>query len=196
MRYEALQALVASGRSYSVEQAKAVLVRKNPAPTGIGLFAMNQADTEGEAALDRYSKKFFDNLTIAQLEEEERSEIFDQNAYFALIRRDFRLRGDDLRKAVANQFVDRFESLLEEMARRYGTMTDLVEKTRSLGKYLRSRFTREGLDIICSRFDAADLPLVRSMLASGSVDYSVQDLRYLAKFVSVRPRPSGSRLTV
>lgn len=182
VRYEALQALVASGRSYSIEQAKAVFVRKSPTSRGFGLSAMSQTDAEGEAVLARYTEQFFDRLTVAQLEEEVRSEIFDQNAYFALIRRDFRLRGDDLRKAVANQFVDRFESLLEEMATRYGPLNDLIEKTRSLGEYLRSRFTREGLDIICSRLDAADLPLVRSMLASGSADYSAADLRYLAKF--------------
>lgn len=182
VRYEALQALIASGRSYSVEQARAVLVRKNPTPKGLGLFAMSQADTEGEAALERYSAQFFNNLSTAQLEKEERFEIFNQNAYFTLIGRNFRSRGDDLRKAVANQFVDRFESLLEEMARRHGAVTDVVEKTRSLGKHLRSGFTREGLDIICRRLDAADLPLVRSMLASGSVDYSAADLMYLAKF--------------
>lgn len=181
VRYAALRALVASGRSYSVEQAKAVLVRNNPPPTGLALLAMSPTDTEGEVALEHYTEQFYDSLTVAQLEEG-RSEIFDQNAYFALIRRDFRLRGDDLRKAVANQFVDRFESLLEEMTKRYGTLTDLIEKTRSLGKYLRSRFTREGLDIICSRLDAADLSLVRTMLASGSVDYSATDLQYLAKF--------------
>lgn len=182
VRHEALQALVASGRSYSVEQAKAVLVRKNPAPAGLGLFALSQADTEGEAALDRYTEQFFNRLTVAQLEEEDLSSIFDQNAFFALSRRDFRRRGDDLRKAVANHFVDRFESLLEEMAKRFGKVPDLLEKTRSLGKHLRSRFTREGMDIICNRLDAADLPLVRSMLGSGSLDYSAADLRYLAKF--------------
>lgn len=182
VRYEALQTLVASGRNYSVEQAKAVLVRKNPGRAGLGLFAMGQADTEGEAALDRYTKQFYSRLSIAQLEEEDLSSIFNQDAFFALIRRDFKRRGDALRTAVANQFVDRFESLLEEMAKRYGTSTDLLEKTRSLEKHLRSRFTREGMDIICSRLDVADLPLVRSMLASGSLDYSAADLRYLEKF--------------
>lgn len=182
VRYAALRALVSGGRRYSVEQAKAILVRSNPPPTGLGLLAMSRTDTEGEAVLERYIAQFFDSLSVPQLEEEERSAIFDQNAYFALIRRDFRLRGDDLRKAVANQFVDRFESLLVEMAKRYGTQTDLVEKTRSFGKHLRSRFTREGLDIICRKLDATDLPLVRTVLASGRVDYSAADLQYLAKF--------------
>ena len=182
MRYAALRALVESGRSYSVEQAKAALVRNNPARTGLASFANSQADTEGEAVLERYTEQLFDSLTVAQLEEEDRSAIFDQNAYFALVRRDFRLRGDDLRKAVANQFVDRFELLLEEVTKRYGALTDFVEKTRSLGKHLRSSFTREGLDFICSRLDASDLPLVRTMLARGSVDYSAADLQYLAKF--------------
>jgi hypothetical protein len=182
VRFAALRALVESGRSYSVEQAKAILVRNNPAPKGLGLFAMHQTDTEGEVALDRYTELYFDGLTVAQLEEEERLAIVDLNAYFALIRREFKLRGDDLRKAVANQFVDHFESTLEELAKRHGTQADLVERVRALGKHLRSRFTREGLDIICRRFDSADLSLVRTMLVSGKVDYSAADLRYLEKF--------------
>lgn len=182
VRYEALEALVQSGRSYSVEQARAVLVQKSPTPTGRGLLAISQADTKGEVVLARYTGQFSDRLTDAELEEKARSEIFDQTAYFALIRRDFRHRGDELRKAIANQFVDRFELLLEEMTKRYGTATDLIEKTRSLGKHLRSKFTREGLDIICGRLEATDLPLVRTMLKSGSVDYSAADLQYLAKF--------------
>lgn len=182
VRYEALQALVSSGRSYSVKQAEAVLIRKNPAPTGLVLFASRKADTEGEAVLARYTEQVFDNLPVEQLEEESRSNIFDQNAYFALVRRDFRHRGDDLRKAVENQFVDRFGVLLEEMSKRHGGQTDLIEKTRSLGKHLRGDFTREGLNIICRRLDAADLALVRTLLFKGTLDYSPTDLRYLAKF--------------
>jgi hypothetical protein len=180
VRFEALQALVETGRTYTVEQAKGVLVRKNAAQRG--LLTLSQTDTEGEAVLERYTEQFIDSLPDAQLEEESRSAIFDQNAYFTLIRRNFRLRGDELRQTVANEFVDRFELLLEEMARRYGAQGDHVERIRSLGKYLRSRFTRQGLDIITSRLDAKDLPLVRSMLQSGSLDYSAADLRYLAKF--------------
>ena len=182
LRYEALQALVASGHRYSIEQAKAVLVRKRPAPTSLGFFSMGQTDTEGEAVLDRYSEQVFDGLAVAQLEEEAQSEIFDQNAYFALVRRDFKSHGDDLRKAVANQFVDRFEALLIKMIERHETRVDLIEKTRSLENFLRGKFTREGLDIICNKLDAVDLQLVRSMLASESIYYSAGDLRYLAKF--------------
>lgn len=181
VRYAALRTLVASGRSFTVEQAKAVLVRQS-SNAGHGLLAMSQTDTEGETFLERYVAQGFDGLSVAQLEEEERSTIFNQNAYFALIRRDFKLRGDDLRKAVANQFIDRFESLMEDMNKRYGPATDLIEKTRALGPYLRKRFTREGLDLICKRFEAADLPLVRNMVSSGSVDYSFADLQYFERF--------------
>lgn len=190
VRFEALQSLVASGRSYSIDQARTVLVRKSPALTGLASFAMNQTDAEGEAVLERYTEQFFDSLTTAQLkEEEDRWGVINQNAYFALIRRDFKHRGDDLRRAVVNHFVDRFESLLEEMDRQYGTQTDLIEKTRSLEEYLRGKFTRKGLDIICSRLDSTDLPLVRSMLEGGDIDYSAADLRYLAKFGQWRDIP-------
>jgi hypothetical protein len=182
VRYVALRALVASGRNYSLEQAKAALVRKNASQTGLGLFPFSQFDSEGEEALEHYTEQLYGTVALTQLEEEERSAIFDQSAYFALIRRDFKRRGDDLRKTVANQFVNRFESLLEEMGKRYGAQTDLIEKTRSLGKSLRRRFTREGLNIIVNRLDPGDLSLVRAMLASGSVDYSAADLAYLAKF--------------
>jgi hypothetical protein len=143
---------------------------------------LSQTDTEGEAVLAQYTRQFFDSLTVAQLEEADRAAIFDQNAYFALIRRDFKSRGDDLRKAVANEFADRFEALLGEMGKRYGAQADLVERIRALGKNLRSKFTREGLDIICHKLDVIDLPLVRTMLARGSLEYSAADLRYLAKF--------------
>lgn len=181
VRYQALLALVASGRSYSVEQAKNVLVQKPSAPTGLGLFATNMTDTEGEAVLERFTEQLYARRLVAQLEEENLSSIFDQNAYFSLIRRDFKRRGNDLRRAVANQFIDRFESLLEEMARQFGTGTDIIEKTRSLGKYLRSRFTREGLDLICSKFDAADLPLIRTALVNDGIAYSEAALQYLEK---------------
>jgi hypothetical protein len=177
VRYEALQALIASGRSYSTEQAKAILVRKSQTGGGLSMHS----DAEGEAAFERYTKRYFDALTIAQLEED-RLTIFDQNAYFALIRRDFKSRGDDLRSAVVNRFEERFKRLLEEMVKRHGMPTDFFEQTRQLDKYLRSKFTREGLDIICSKLDVADLQLVRLMLASGDVDYSDVDLKYLAKY--------------
>jgi HEAT repeat protein len=64
VRYEAMQALIAIGRSYSVEQARAVLVRKSPNATGLGLFALSQTDTEGEAVLAQYTRQFFDSLTV------------------------------------------------------------------------------------------------------------------------------------
>jgi hypothetical protein len=201
VRYEALQALVAGGRPYSLEQARAALVRS---PSGLEFYSGSQTDTVGEAALARYTEQYFECLTTAQLEEEERSAIFDQFAYFALARRDFRLRGDDLRKAVANRFVDRFESLLEEMTKRLGMQTELFEKIRSLGQYLRNKFTREGLSIICNRLEVADLPLVRKMLMDGDVDYATTDLRYLAKFgqwcdiplvIASLDRPDSTRRT-
>jgi Domain of unknown function (DUF4062) len=182
VRYEALQALIASGRGYSIEQAKSVLVRKNANATGLGLFAIGKTAMEGEFFLERYKRQYFDMLTDVQLDEEDRSAIFDQNAYFALIRRDFKSRGDDLRKAVANQFVERFDALLDRLAKRFSGQTDLLEKTRSLEAHLRQNFTREGLDIICNKLNPDDLPLVRSILTVGDLEYSSADLLYLAKF--------------
>ena len=182
VRFEALQALVTGGRNYSIDQAKDVLVRKGRNTTASGFLAMSQTDRDGEVMLERYAEQHFDSLPNAELKENATRAIFDQNAYFALVRRDFRLRGDDLRKAVDNDFVDRFDLLLQGMVNQYGIQTDLIEKIRSLAQYLRSKFTREGLEIICGRLDPNDLPLVRSKLESNDISYSAEDLRYLAKF--------------
>lgn len=182
VRYEAMQALIEGGRSFSIEEAMGVLIRKDQTPTGLIQFAMSNTDSEGEAFFERYKRQLLDTLPGARLEEEGRSAIFDQDAYLAQIRRDFKLRGDDLRKAVSNHFVDRFGALLDRLAKSFSGQTDLIEKTRSLEAHLRRQFTREGLDMICNKLYPTDLPLVRSMLTAGDVDYSSVDLLYLAKF--------------
>jgi hypothetical protein len=181
VRYEAMQALISVGRNYSIEQAKAILVRKRPTGPRLGLSDVRQVGIEGEALLERYIEKFFDTLTVAQLANKDRIAIFDQHAYFALVRRDFRLRGDDLRKAVLNEFVERFEAILEAIGKRFEEKSELAGKTRSLSNHLRREFTQEGLEIICRKLELKDLPLVRTMLARDGLGYSVAYLNYLAK---------------
>lgn len=182
VRFLALRILVESGRSYSLDQAKAILVPNKSVKTGLGLSAPGYTDAAGEAAFERYRDLFFGLLTIEQLEAQAQLVSVDQGAYFALVKRDFRRHGDDLRRAVANLFESRFLFLLEEMERRYGAQAGLIDNFRSLEEFLCKKFSRVGLDVICKRLDPADLALVRTSLASGKLDYSSADLKYLAKF--------------
>ena len=72
--------------------------------------------------------------------------------------------------------------MLDRLAKRFSGQTELLENTRSLGAHLRQKFTREGLNIVCNKLNPADLPLVRSILTAGDIEYSSADLLYLAKF--------------
>lgn len=182
IRFTALKALEDSGQRFSVKQARAILVRSKTSVTGFSLLTMGQKDFEGEATFERFVEHFYDSQSLAQLEEEADTDIFEQNAYFALLRRDFKVRGDDLRKAVSNHFVERFEFLLQEMAGQFAASNELIERTRLLGPHLRDMFTRAGLTIICSRGKQADLSLVRRILLSEKLSYSPVDLNYLAKY--------------
>lgn len=184
VRLEALTTLVAGGKSYSLGEARGILVKSNAnATSGI------RTDSDGEEALALYTEKHYNRLDLAALEEIAKAEIFDQDAFFALARRRYKTYWKDLRDAVLDGFADRFERAMDDMARRYGLITETLEKTRSLGQYLRKRFTRQGLNLICGSMDAADLPLVREVLAREETEYCSVDAEYLAKFGQWRDIP-------
>ncbi len=182
VRFEALQVLVKNGRIYSIDQAKSILIQSNTGTRGLGLLALSQTDTVGELFFERFEREYFDSLTVAQLEDIDRSGTPDQSAFFALVRRNFKKQGNELRVAVSNQFLDRFDAFMVGLTSKFPGQIELLEKARTLETYLRPKFTREGLDIVCEKLDPADLPLVRSILAGTKIPYSSLDLAYLAKF--------------
>lgn len=181
VRYLALQGLVASGRSFSLAEAKAVLVRQKETSGGFFRYT-TYVESEGEANYEHFVLRSFDRVPTGELEENEIGTYLDQRAYLTLARREFRSRGDKLRRDVANRFVDRYEVLMGMLTTRFAGETTLIEEARSLGNHLRRSFTREGLDIICGQLDPADLPLVRSTLVDVSLYFSTLELQYIAKF--------------
>lgn len=177
VRYEGIQGLVDAGRTFSIDQAKKLLIK----PVSRGLLSWGQAkDVTGEALFEMFSRELTKNLPKAQLETEADTEIFDQNAFFALVLKDYKNKKVELQDAIRDGFEKRYERLLSGVVARLGA-SETTEKIRALGKTLCKTYTRQALDIICRKQDKEDLPFVRSLLEGGLVGNSTVDFQYLGK---------------
>jgi hypothetical protein len=177
VRYEGIQGLVQAGRAFSIDQAKEFLVK----PVSRGLLTWGQAkDADGDALFEIFSRDLTWNLPKAQLESEADTEIFDQNAFFALVLKDYKNKKIELQAAIRDGFEKRYDLLLSGIVARLGA-SEITEKIRALGKSLCVTYTRQALDIICHKQDKKDLPFVRSILEAGIVGNSTADFQYLGK---------------
>jgi hypothetical protein len=182
VRYEALKSLIVKGRIFSDAEAKKVLV-KEVQRTGFGLLGAAGALDSGETCWSHFKLQRLSSLSDKELEAVVVADLmFDRDPYFILAERHFKRRGENLRRAVDNQFKEEFSQTLHSMNESFGEHADLLEKTRSLEDFLRKEFTRKGLDIICRKAKPCDLGRVRLTLKSGFVNYSAADIEYLRKF--------------
>lgn len=203
VRFEALLALFHSGRQFSDNDAKRILVKPKGYQYGGLLGAYGATDSEGEAYWDQFREQRMAAMANSDLEEVATdSPIFDRTAQFLLAERQFAKFGDSLRTTVDDNFKTELEKELEELARRSGRESESVEKIRYLEEHLRKKFTRAGLDIICRKGEPQDLKRVRNILRSGFVNYSEIDIAYLHKngewddvslIIAMLDRPSSSR---
>lgn len=174
VRYIAITALFKSGRAFSEEQAKAALVRQ----TGGILFG----GTVGDKQLARFKQTSLARKTDVELESlSAGASVFDRSARLTLLKRHFATRHDELVQLIENRFKDDFDKSLADMTARYGEENQLVKETKELEEFVRKRFTREALDIICSVGTAEHLGLVRRTIKSDFVDYSPLDVDFLKK---------------
>jgi hypothetical protein len=182
VRFQALRVLAETGKSFSDEQAKAILVK--PTRTGLGLLSLASAsDSVGEGCWKRFRRERMLSMTIPELTKLIQGEtIFERDAKFALIDREFQARGDALRASVDDRFKFEFSEALNDMARRLGAENDVVKKIKSLEEHLTKEFTRLALDIICRKNSPRDLGRIRAVLKSDFVAYSDADIEYLRKF--------------
>lgn len=177
MRYEAVQCLLKAGRELSVDHVQKILIRpvsKDSIPLG------RQRDAAGEALFELFQRNLVMKLPITQLESDADTEIFDQNAFFALTLKNYATRKSELLSAIQDGFAERFTLLLDGIVERLGA-SETTERIRSLGQTLCEVYTRQGLDIVCNKLDKQDLPFVRSVLEKGAVSCSSADFRYLAR---------------
>lgn len=178
LRYEALQSLIKSGRSYSEADARAILIKQRGLRGLFGLGAVRSR--EGEEQWDDFTRQRLRGLSDKELEVLT-SGIFDQEAYFILVERQFATRSNELRGAIDNQFKQRFQELLQTLER-ITADSKTLETTRSLEDHLRKKYMRLALDVVARKAKVEDLTRVRTALRNGHVEYSVVDAEYLRKF--------------
>ncbi|MBR2118079.1 MAG: hypothetical protein V4458_09485 [Pseudomonadota bacterium] len=195
IRLDAIFASMKLGKAFSTNEARQILVKPQP---GI-LFG--SSDREGEKNLERFRERTLASLSKSALDDLVKDiSIFDMSAYFARARMHFGAYGADLRKVIADRFKDFFESHIEKMSK--VSSSDTIQKTRSIEDRMRKELTRKAVDVLCSKFHASDLALVRSVLQSDFIDYSACDIEYLKKFgewddiplvIAIAKKPDYSR---
>lgn len=180
VRLEALLSLIKSGRQFSNEEARRILVR--PRSTGVLGLGGGGRDEEGIEEYETFRSLRLGNLTKPELDEVVQSaSVLDKAPYFARAEKFFEECGGELRASVADRFVKFFGDTLSRMANS-GWTEGQIQQASSLGEFIRKQMTRQGLDIICKKASKEDLELVRTVLKSGSVPYSQHDIEFLQKF--------------
>lgn len=182
VRYEALKSLIDNGRTFSDEEAKKVLI-KQAQNRGLGLISQGISDSAGEACWSHFQLQRLCSLADKELEAAEVTDlIFDQDPHFILAERQFKRRGEYLRRSVDDQFKEAFSQALHKKTKQFGEHADLLDKIRSLEDYVRKELTRKGLDVICRKAEPCDLGRVRLALKCGFVNHSNADVEYLRRF--------------
>jgi hypothetical protein len=182
VRFAALKAFLQPGRNFTVDEAKKALVK----PQQNYSLLFGGSDIAGEKCWKQFRNERFERMTNRELEEAASGwSVYDPDAYFALVRREFPSRGNDLRQSVADRYnseflkhikyIEHIESLAEEA-------DGLVENTKRVEKSVRENLTREALDVICERGDCGDLGLVREVLKDDSIAFSHDVVEYLRRF--------------
>lgn len=182
VRYEALRSLVDNGRIFSNEEVKNVLIKKVQRK-GLGLLAMGASDSAGDAFWTHFQLHRLRSLPDKELEAAAIADlIFDQDPHFVLAERKFKRSGEDLRRAIDDQYKEKFSQAYHSYAEKFREQTDLLDKIRSLENVIRKELTRKGLDVICRRAERSDLGRVRLALKSGFIGYAAVDIEYLSRF--------------
>lgn len=181
VRCEALKSLVDSGRMFPEAEAKTILI-KPAAGTGIA-SPFGASDPDGEACWAHFRQLRLRSFKDKELEELASDDPFlDPVPRLILVTRQFKKHGDDLRKAVGDQYRVEFAKWLDDVKVKFTGNADFLQKARSLEDFIRKDLTRKSLDVICQKAERRDLRLVREVLKSGFVDYSDSDIQYLRQF--------------
>jgi len=181
IRYEALKSLINVGRSFSDIEAHKIIVKENE-QIGLGLMSAGTLDS-GDTHWSHFQLHRLRSLDDRELEVAViKDSIFNRDPQFILAERQFKRRGEDLRRCIDNQYKEEFSRTLNKKIKQNELNLELIATIRKLEKFLRANFTRTGLDIICRKAESCDLGRVRLTLKSGFVVPSLLDIEYLRKF--------------
>jgi hypothetical protein len=178
VRLLAIKTLMQSGKTYSEEEGRKILVRQ-----AAGGLLGHTGMTLGDAQFTAFQRLVRASKSEGELEElVKRASIFDRSAERALLERRFAKDGATLFTLIDDRYKQAFASELAEMTARYGEESQLVKDTKGLEDYVRGGFVRDALDIVLRKSDAKGLPFVRKHLADSSLAYSDHDLEYLGRY--------------
>ena len=173
IRNEAIAVLLKLGRSFTEEEVKKILIGEgDPYKKGEEFFARYQLESLKRFSEGELSKKV------------ERSLMFNDAAYFARVEKYFAKHVKELRRDID----DTFKAYFEEKIRRIKTLFSSAGKDfsdteyRDIEDFLRRRFTRQGLDILCKAGKREDLQRIRGNLQGGYAGTSRADAKYLGKY--------------
>ena len=173
VRLEAIKALNSRARSFSRDEVKDILLKKD------------ESDRAGRVHYDRYIYDDLLNLNESQLSTmvNTTSKIYDDAAYFARAERFFNKYGDKLRTDIDEKFQTYFRNIVARMASSFSPpfSTEFSELFEDIEDDYRKRLTRTALDILCDTGDKEDLERIRSNLTEGYAGPSSGDAAYLAK---------------
>lgn len=184
VRREAVAALFKLGKPLIEEEIKKILVPPPKQPSS-GLVGLANSDKAGEEIFQQYQLDALKRLSEAELEKRVgASLIYDYATYVALVERYFKNRADELRRDVDDRFSAYFEERIRRMEATFGdnaATQDLVKNTRDLEGYLRKKFTRQGLNVLCTAQKPEDLQRIRANLRDGYADASKLDATFLGR---------------
>lgn len=191
VRFEAMLSLQQIGTPLSEREVGDILVPTGRQKSGGGLLQMslNFRDQElGRDILTNYKVEKIWNLSEKELSNRvENSILYDVDAYFVRAERYFSKYGEDLRRAVDDQF----QSYIKDERRRTQNVlgasvqtAKLLTESSELEEFRRKKLTRRGLDILCRAGGEDDSTRIRTNLRSEWAGMSPQDATFLTKFGS------------
>lgn len=155
-----------------------ILEKHKRLQSGLG-FSPGGFDLEGYRAFQKVKSERLGRRPAAQLQAMiDNNETDSDFVYFALARREFDTRINELRF----NFDDRFLTYYEKQLGAPPVGKDALESHKSLSDHYRKKYLREALDLLIARPSLEDLMRIRIAIDDGAVDISSNDIDYLKKF--------------
>jgi len=179
VRYEAISELADRGLHFSEEEAKAILSAEPPKWAPWSPWGAD--DVSSDVYLERFMYERLRQKPDSEIELMAAEESpLDRDAKFIFEERHFVRFGDAVRRAVDDEYQEEFSRILAGFQEQFPG-NEIVNKLRNLEGHLRKKFTRQGLDILCRKRNAADLGRIRRAVAGSFAEHSDCDIEYLKK---------------
>lgn len=178
--FAGISSLAEAGRVLSESEAKAMFAKVSKPNL---LVRPGSMDSYAEKLYDRFRRKrlaFLKNHEVEILIRDEA--IYSLNAYFELLQRQLRVRIIELREIVEDGARKFFDAQVDRMREKYGGDSDLATFDDTVSSYLRTKFLRRAVDILCDHGDSSDISRIRRCLIEDELPYSDHIIRFLGRF--------------